>query len=78
MNKKNEVWEYKYITCEMMMEYIKKNAPQDKDWFKSVALHNGKYEHLYARKQFCLRYMPEIIPVAKEKRVPKADLLMNW
>lgn len=32
-----EKWEFKKITLPMMMEYIEKNAPADKAWFKSVA-----------------------------------------
>lgn len=30
-------WEFKKITLEQMMTYIEANAPQDKQWFKSVA-----------------------------------------
>lgn len=32
-----EKWNFKTITLPMMMEYIEKNAPADKAWFKSVA-----------------------------------------
>ena len=74
----NNVWEYKRITCDMMMNYIVENAPQDKAWFKSVAITNGQYDHLNARKQFCLRYMPDLIPKAKAKEPKKIDLLSNW
>ena len=44
-----------------ILNYSEENAPKDKAWFKSVAFVNGKYNHLRAKKEFCLRYMPEII-----------------
>ena len=69
--------EYKKITLEEMMQYIEKNAPKDKEWFKSVALENGKYVHLKARKAFCEKYMPEIIPTKKEVE-KKSEKLLNW
>ena len=75
---KEAVWEYKKITLEMMMNYIIANAPEDKEWFKSVALIDGKYRHLEARKAFCEKYMPDIIPVAKKKEPLKSELLLNW
>ena len=71
-------WEYKKITLEDMMAYIEKNAKNDKAWFKSVAMdEDGKYNHLKAKREFCERYMPEIIPVAKTSK-KKSDLLKNW
>lgn len=74
----NEKWNYKQITFEDMINYIEKNAPQDKDWFKSIALNDeGKYMHLKTKKEFCLRYMPDIVPKGKEK-INKADFLKNW
>ena len=43
---------------------------------------NGKnklrYSHLKAKRAFCERYMPEIIPVAKEKKKNKTDILKDW
>ena len=85
-------YNYKKITLEDMKNYIEENAPQDKDWFKTVAItetevknkKTGKtsykqtYNHFKAREEFCKRYMPEIIPVAKEKEPTKADILANW
>lgn len=75
-------YDYKKITLSDMKNYIEQNAPQDKDWFKSVAIKkvNGKevYSHFIAREEFCKRYMPEIIPVAKKKEPTKAEILANW
>lgn len=80
--------DYKKMTLEDMMNYIETNAPQDKEWFKSVALEKvfskkekkeiETYNHLKARKAFCERYMPEIIPVAKEPKEKKSQKLLNW
>jgi hypothetical protein len=72
-------WEFKKITFEDMKEYIEEKAAKDKEWFKSVAIdENGKYQHLIAKKAFCERYMPDIIPVKKPKKETKADILANW
>ena len=38
---------------------------------------DGKYNHLKAKREFCERYMPDIIPVAKTSK-KKSDLLKNW
>lgn len=72
-------WDYKKITFSDMKEYIEKNAAKDKEWFKGVAIdENGVYQHLIAKKAFCERYMPDIIPVKKAKKETKADILANW
>jgi hypothetical protein len=71
--------EFKKITFEDMKEYIEQNEPQDKEWFKSIAIdEKGRYQHLIAKKEFCKKYMPEIIPQAKPKKETKADILANW
>ena len=70
---------YKKIKLDDMIEYIEKNAPKDKAWFKSVAFDsNGKYSHLKAVKEFAGKYFPEIIPTKKEKAPNKSDKLKNW
>ncbi len=72
-------WEFKKITLEMMMDYIETNAPEDKEWFKSVAIDkNGNYQHLIAVRAFCNRYMKDIIPEKKEKAPNKSEKLKNW
>lgn len=72
-------YNYKTITFEEMVNYIETNAPEDKSWFKSVATNEkGKYNHFRAKKAFCQKYMPEIIPVAKPKKPNKTDLIKNW
>lgn len=78
------------MSLEDMVNYIKKNAPQDKDWFlkqafvtrdikkKGVVIGQKEvYNHLSARKAFCEKYMPEIIPVKKVK-TKATDILKNW
>lgn len=88
-------YNYKTLSFKEMVEYIEKNAPQDKKWFKSIAYDvvkdkdgnivldkNGKdklkYSHLRAKREFCKKYMPEIIPVAKEKKPNVSDILKDW
>lgn len=85
-------YNYKTLNLETMMKYIQDNAPQDKEWFKSVAVtekeiqdkKTGKkktrpvYNHFKAREEFCKKYMPDIIPVAKKKQPSKAEILANW
>lgn len=72
-------WDYKKITFEDMKKYIEENAAKDKEWFKGVAIgKDGKYQHLIAKKAFCERYMPDIIPVRKPDKETKADILANW
>ena len=85
--KQMEKFNFRTIKLEDMMSYIEKNAPQDKQWFKSIAIEiretkDGEekevYNHFNARQAFCERYMPEIIPVSKPKEPTKAELLAKW
>ena len=112
-------YDCKKLTLEQMKEYIEKNAPADKRWFKEVAFEertqkqavkqfdadgnpimkvgkDGKmhqavkmeevkggkkamvFNLLKAKYAFCERYMPEIIPVAKQKKSPASYILENW
>jgi len=82
-----EKLEYKTLTLEQMIAYIDKNAPKDKQWFKGVATQKkidkegneyDAYDHFKAREEFCKKYMPDIIPVAKPKKPTKAEILANW
>lgn len=67
------------MRCADMVKYIEENKPNDKAWFKSVAFDSkGKYSHFKARKAFCEKYMPEIIPVAKPKAPKASAMLENW
>lgn len=72
-------WDYKKITFEDMVSYIESIADADeretaKAWFKSIAVVDGKYKHLTAKKAFCRKYVPTIVPVAKKK----VDILNDW
>lgn len=112
-------YDFKKLTLDEMKDYIEKNAPADKAWFKSVAFEervqkqavkqfdadgnpimkvgkDGKMQQvvkmeevkggkkamvfnlLKAKKEFCQRYMPEIIPVAKQKKSTASYILENW
>lgn len=82
-----KVYDFKTLSLQDMVDYIKANAPEeDKAWFKKEAYvlketKEGKvevYNHLKAKKAFCKRYMPEIIPVAKPKAPKASELLANW
>lgn len=70
---------YNTMRFEDMAKYIEENKPNDKAWFKSVSMDSkGKYNHFKARKAFCEKYMPEIIPVAKPKAPKATAILENW
>lgn len=79
-------YNFNTLTLEQMVEYIEKNAPTDKSWFKKVAYVEKEtregtkkvYSHLRAKKEFCRKYMPEIIPVAKPQKPKASDLLKDW
>lgn len=86
-----EKWNFKKIKLGDMIDYIENVAPatvkvneedvSTKAWFKAVAFdEKGKYQHLIAVRAFCAMFMPDIIPVAKEKVVPAnaKDKLANW
>ena len=80
---KFEVESYKKITLDAMCDYIEKNYPSDKKWFKSVAYADKdgnkvkKYNHLNAVRKFCEKYAPELIPEKKVK-APATKRIENW
>jgi hypothetical protein len=85
-------YNFNKLTFEEMKEYIEKNAPTDKAWFKKEAMgtreikdKNGNvtktikvYSHLKAKRAFCERYMPELIPVAQTKKENVTKILEEW
>ena len=112
-------YDFKKLNLEQMVEYITKNAPEDKAGFKSVAFEtrtqkkavkqfdasgkpiikigkDGKprqavkmeevkggekkevFNLLAAKYAFANRYMPEIIPVAQEKKPKASSILADW
>lgn len=74
----------KKITLDDMMEYIDKNEPTWRNQFVEYAYQkqdgtpSAKYNHLNATRRFCEKFMPELIPVAKEKPIPASDKLKAW
>lgn len=72
------------ISFDDMADFIESNYPEDKAWFKKVAFENkegekvAKYNHLNAKRQFCKKYAPDLLPVAKAKKVPVSKRLENW
>ena len=81
---KFEATDYKKITLDEMMDFIEKNYPNDKAWFKEVSFQDkdgnnvDKYNHLNAVRQFCKKYAPELLPVAKEKSGAPPERLKKW
>lgn len=75
---------FKTISFDDMANFIEANHPEDKAWFKKVAFQDKdgnevkKYNHLNAKRRFCEKYAPELIPVAKAKKVPVTKRLENW
>ena len=81
---KFEAEDYKKITLDEMLDFIEENYPKHKKWFKEVSFQDKdgntveKYNHLNAVRKFCEKYAPELLPVAKEKKVPPTKRLENW
>lgn len=75
---------FKKITLDEMCDFIEKNYPDKKAWFKTVAFTDkdgnpvAKYNHLNAVREFCKEFAPELLPVAKEKKAPATKRLENW
>ena len=75
---------FKKITLADMADFIEKNYPQDKEWFKTIAYQSKdgkpqvKYNHLNAVREFCGRYAPDLLPKAKEKKEPATKRILNW
>lgn len=73
---------FKAITFDDMFDFIEKNHPEDKAWFKTVAYQNKngetvkKYNHLNAKRKFCEKYAPELIATKTKEAVSKK--LSNW
>ena len=74
---------FKKITLDNMCDFIEKNYPEDKAWFKKVAFEdkNGnaveKYNHLNAVRKFCERYAPTLLP-KKDPKEPATKRLEQW
>ena len=81
----SEIYDYKTITLEQMQDFIEKYYPEDKEDFKKHAIEFVKvkdssylqpvYRHMKARKYFCEKYMPELLP---KKKAKKSESLLNW
>lgn len=68
--------EIKKLSLEDMKKYIEKNAPKDKEWFKSIALdEKGNYHHFKAKSAFKNKYFPEL---KAEPKTKVGDKLKNW
>ena len=66
--------DFKSITLEGMIDFIKKNAPQDKEWFQKEAVNSdGVYNHIHAKTEFFNRYYP-----GYADKKTKADILKEW
>lgn len=84
MSAKFKADSFKKITLDDMCDFIEKNYPEEKAWFKEVAYKDkegkpvAKYNHLNAVREFCKKFAPELLPVAKEKKTPATKRLENW
>lgn len=75
---------YNSITLPDMKAFISENAPDDKATFVANAyrtytdkkgVEKKAYSHLKAKKWFCLKYCPEIVP---KKKATVSDGLEDW
>lgn len=78
---------FKKITLDEMMEFIEANYPDDEEWFESIAFdtitkedgtQDTKYNHLKAKKAFCEKYNPDLVPVAAEPKESAKDKFAKW
>lgn len=73
----------KDLTPEVMIQYIEKNAPDFKEEFKAAALKENKngeirYNSAAARHAFCTKFMPELLPPKKEKKLTATEMFKKW
>lgn len=66
-----------------MIEYINKNDPSFKEEFKKLAKVENKkgdlrYNDAKARRAFCEKFFPNLIPAKKPKKKTKTDILNEW
>lgn len=75
---------FKKITLADMAEFIEKNYPDKKAWFKGVAYSDKsgnptkKYNHLNAVRAFCAEFAPDLLPKKKEQKEPATKRIANW
>ena len=80
-----KIYDFNSMTLAEMQDFIEKNHPEDKEEFKKHAIEYVKlknipglrpvYNHFKARKYFCEKYMPELLP---KKKAKKSDSILNW
>ena len=74
---------YNEIKFEDMKEYIDEKAPEFKDEFKKAILIENKngdsrYNHAKAKRVFCEKFMPELIPEKKAPKKSKTQIIEEW
>lgn len=76
--------DYKHISLKEMMAFIEAEHPEDKGWFKEVAFQDKyghevkKYNHLNAKREFCVKYAPELLPKKQAKAKALSEQLADW
>lgn len=78
-----EINTMKDLSLEYMMEYIENEAPDFKADFKAAALLENekgevKYNSAKAKRAFCAKFMPELLPKKKEPKKTKTQILQEW
>ena len=80
-------YEFKTLKIEDMIQYLKENAPDEIAWFLTEAYHErttkkGKkitvYNHLKAKRAFCEKFMPDIVPPKREPKERATKILEEW
>lgn len=77
--------EYKKITFDEVVDFLTEHGTtEEKAAFKKACYTNAegetveKLNWLNAKKWFCTNFAPELLPVKKETREPKASRIANW
>lgn len=74
---------YGEIKFEDMKNYIDEKAPEFKEVFKESILLTNKngdlrYNHAKAKRVFCEKFMPELIPEKKAPKKSKTQIIEEW
>ena len=77
------------ITFDDMADYIEKEHPEDKAWFKAEIykkkqedgsyIVTDKYNHTHAQRAFAEKYFPALLATEKKKKIGKVESrLKDW
>lgn len=67
------------IKVDDILDFMKDKSAEEKKAFKKAAFdEDGKYQHIIAKRYFCEKYFPDLVPVKKEEQPKKSDVFKDW